>query len=482
MGLRLQLTSLLPLLAAGTTVAGLQAHPAVEAGPLVHDFRLTFGPGTRTEAAGPLLWTETTPSLSGWGLNPFVSFRSEPDVERTQIEFLYPLVTYDRYGTQYRLQLLQLLSWSGGTGTDDSDTRRFTLFPFYFRQDSTDPAKRYQALIPIYGTLQNRLFRDEIRFVAMPVWVQTRKRDVVTDNWLFPFFHIRHGAAHGWQLWPLYGQESRVPFTRTSAITDLPEVVPGHEKRFVLWPFGLSERTGLGSENPTTNRAVLPLFALRRSPLLDNTTVLWPFFTHTVNRENAYDEWGAPWPFVGWANGEGKHARRFWPLYGKASNTNVSSGFILWPAYSHKALVTENLERNQTRGFFYVWSDVSEKNRQTGEEYRRRSLWPLAYHWKDREGRERFQMLAFAETAFPHNEAIARSWSPVWSLYRSEKNPKAGAASQSLLWNLWRRDVKPGETRTSFLFGVVKTEKTKDGRTWRWFWRTGGKEATPAQP
>lgn len=90
-------------------------------------------------------------------------------------------------------------------------------------------------------------------------------------------------------------------------------------------------------------------------------------------------------------------------------------------------------------------------------------------------------MLAFAETAFPHNEAIARAWSPVWSLYRSEKNPKAGAASQSLLWNLWRRDVKPGGTKTSFLFGMVKTETTKDGRTWRWFWRKGGKEAAPAQ-
>ncbi len=482
MGFCPSLQSLMPLLAAGAAAVCLRAEPPVESGPLAHEFGLTLEPGHRSEAAGPLLWTETTPSLSGWGLNPFVSFRSEPEVERTQIEFLYPLVSYDRYGSQDRWQFLQLLSWGGGRSTDGSDTQRFTVFPFYFQQESTDPAKRYHALLPLYGTLKNRLFRDEIRFVALPVWVQTRKRDVVTDNWLVPFFHRRHGGAQGWQLWPVYGTETRAVLTRTNGITDLPEVVPGHEKRFLLWPFGLSEVTGIGSENTTTNRAILPLFALRRSPQLDNTTLLWPFITHTVNREVGYEEWGAPWPFVGWANGEGKHARRLWPLYGKASNTNVSSGFILWPAYVHKQLVTENLLREQTRGLFYVWSDVSEKNRQTGEEYRRRSLWPLAHHWKDRTGRERFQMLALAESAFPHNEAISRAWSPVWSLYRSEKNPKAGAASQSLLWNLWRRDVKPGETRTSFLFGMVKTETTQEGRKWRWFWRRGTTSEASTSP
>lgn len=453
--------------------------PTIEAGPLVHGFPLTLEPGWRTEAAGPLLWSETTPSLEGWGLNPFVSFRHEAGVERTQVEALYPLISYDRYGGQYRWQILELLSWSGGPSVDGGDTDRFTVFPFYFRQDSTDPAKRYHALLPLYGTLRGRLFRDEIRFVAMPVWVQTRKRDVVTDNYLFPFFHRRHGGAEGWQLWPIYGTETRVPLTRTNAITDLPEVVPGHEKRFLLWPFGLTETTGIGTPNPTTNRAVLPLFALRRSPESDNTTLFWPFLTHTVSRgEMRYEEWGAPWPFVGWANGD-KVARRLWPLWGRASNTNLTSDFLLWPAYTHKLLRTENLEREQTRSFFYLWSDVSERNRQTGQEYRRRSLWPLAYHWKDRAGREHFQVLALAEGAFPHNEGIARSWTPVWSIYRAEANPKAGTSSRSVLWNLWRRDVTPTGTRTGFLFGMVKTEKTKDGTRWNWFWR--GRETPQAK-
>lgn len=458
------------MLAAGLPVSRCEP---VEAGPLAHEFRLVLEPGRRTEAAGPLLWQESTPSLEGWGISPFVSFRRERDVERTQIEFLYPLVSYDRYGSEYRWQILELFSRSGGRSIDAEGTERFTLFPFYFRQESKDPARRYQALLPVYGTLRNRLFRDEIRFAAMPLWVQTRKRDVVTDNYFLPFFHVRRGGAEGWQLWPLYGQEHRSVQTRTNAITDLPEVVPGHEKRFLAWPFGLSETTGIGTSNPTTNRAILPLFALRRSPEMDTTTLLWPFLTHTVSRgEKRYEEWGAPWPFVGWADGD-KHSRRLWPIWGRASNTNLSTGFVLWPAYTHKLLQTENLEREQTRSFFYLWSDVSERNRQTGEENRRRSLWPLAYHWKDRTGREHFQMLALAEGAFPHNEGIARSWTHAWSVYRSDANPKAGISSRSLLWNLWRRETDRSGSRTSFLFGAVKTEKTAEGRKWRWFW-TGG--------
>ena len=463
----------LPLLAVGSLSLGVADSPSgrTEAGPLFHDLALTLSLGDRVEAIGPLVWTEKTPTLTGWGLNPLVSYRSEVGVERTQFDFLYPLVTHDRYGDQGRWQVLQFLSWGGGPGSDGTTAQRFTVFPFYFQQNSTDPAQSYQALLPFYGTLKNRLFRDEIRFLAFPLWMQTRKRDVITDNYLAPFLHRRRGGANGWQLWPVYGQETRVPLRRTSKLTDLPEIVPGHEKRFLAWPFLLSEIQGVGSANPTTNRAVLPLLSTTRSPNQDNTTVLWPFFTKTVNREKQFEEWGAPWPFIGWANGEGKSARRIWPLYGRAANTNVSSLFVLWPAYSRKDLVTENLERKSTRGLLYLWNDVSVRDRQSGAEYRRRSLWPLVYHWRDREGRERLQLLAGAEGAFPYNEGIQRAWSPLWSLYRSEKNPKADAASQSLLWNLWRRESQTGKNQSSFLFGFVKSETTAEGRAWGWFWR-----------
>ncbi len=58
---------------------------------------------------------------------------------------------------------------------------------------------------------------------------------------------------------------------------------------------------------------------------------------------------------------------------------------------------------------------------------------------RDFNGNERLQVLAPIEPAVPDNRGIERNWSPLWSLWRAENNPKTGAASQSLLWNLYRR-------------------------------------------
>ena len=71
--------------------------------------------------------------------------------------------------------------------------KRFTLFPIYFQQRSPDPKENYTALASFYGHLRNRLFRDEIFFVMFPIYSETRKRDVVTENYLYPFFDLRHG-------------------------------------------------------------------------------------------------------------------------------------------------------------------------------------------------------------------------------------------------------------------------------------------------
>jgi hypothetical protein len=59
-----------------------------------------------------------------------------------------------------------------------------------------------------------------------------------------------------------------------------------------------------------------------------------------------------------------------------------------------------------------------------------------------------------AEGAFPSNEGIARSWSPVWSLYRHERDAKTGRQSRSLLWNLWRQESGPEGTRNGLFFGL----------------------------
>ena len=220
--------------------------------------------GQRTEAAGPFFYDQRKNSEKTWAVPPLLSYDADPATESKEFDLLYPVLTYERYGMEYRWQLGQLLSFSGGQDPDDSTAKRFTLFPVYFQQRSSNPDENYTALFPLYGRLQNRLFRDEIFFVLFPIYGESRKRDVVTDNYLYPFFHLRHGEGlQGWQFWPLIGSEHKDVTTKTNGFGET-EINGGHDKFFALWPVHFRQNNGIGTDNPEKFRATA---ALQRAPL-----------------------------------------------------------------------------------------------------------------------------------------------------------------------------------------------------------------------
>jgi hypothetical protein len=63
-------------------------------------------------------------------------------------------------------------------------------------------------------------------------------------------------------------------------------------------------------------------------------------------------------------------------------------------------------------------------------------------------------------------------------LWRSEDNPRTGAASQSLLWNLYRRNTAPASKKCSLLFGLFQYQSGLNMKEMRLFyvpvaqWRT----------
>ena len=107
--------------------------------------------------------------------------------------FSIRVLTHSRYGRQYRWQLFQLFSFAGGLTQTETNRSRFTIFPIYFQQRSSDPAENYTALFPIYGRVLNRLYRDEVFFVVFPLYSKTRKRDVETENYLYPLLPFAGG-------------------------------------------------------------------------------------------------------------------------------------------------------------------------------------------------------------------------------------------------------------------------------------------------
>jgi hypothetical protein len=446
------------------------AEDGFHAGPIFDEFALTLDAGHRLEAIGPFFYNQRKDSEATRAIPPLLSYDTDPATESKEFDFLYPVLTYERFGMEYRWQLGQLLSFSGGQNPDDTTAKRFTIFPLYFQQRSTDTNRNYTALIPFYGHIKDRLFRDDIFVVLFPIYSETRKRDVVTDNYLFPIFHLRHGdGLRGWQCWPLAGNEHKDVTTHTNGFGET-EIIAGHDKFFALWPVYFHQNNGLGTDNPEKFRAALPLYDWSRAPQRDSTSALWPFFSWIDERGKKYHEWEGPWPFVVVARGEGKTTTRFWPLFSRAHNETLESDFYLWPLYKYNRLHTEALDRERTRILFYLFSDVTEKNIETGAERKRVDFWPLFTWRRDFNGNRRLQIFALVESALPDNRGIERNWSPLWSLWRSEDNPKTGATSQSLLWNLYRRDTASASKKCSLLFGFFQYQSDSEMKKMRLFY------------
>src|SRR5882724_10178298 len=421
------------------SVSGVEWH----AGPLFDNFKLTLEPGARAEAAGPFFYFEKKETQRIWALPPLLSYTRDDSTDFAEFDFGYPIISYDRYGGQYRFQIFQLLSFAGGPIQQETARNRFTLFPIYFQQRSSDPTESYTAIGPFYGHLKNRLLRDEIFYVLFPLYSETRKRDVLTYNYVYPFFHLRHGhGLQGWQFFPLTGYEHKEITTSTNGFGDI-ETFGGHKKFFVLWPFFANQTIGIGTTNRTWQQEFLPVYSLSRSANRDVTTIGWPFFSFIEDREKKYREWEVPWPFIVIARGEGKKTTRFWPIFSRAHNATIQDDFYLWPIYKRNRIHSDPLDRRRIRILFFLYSDIVSKNTETGATLRRVDLWPFFTYKREYNGNTRLQCLALLEPYLPGSHKIERDYAPIWSFWRQEHNAKTGSASQSLLWNLYRRESSP---------------------------------------
>jgi hypothetical protein len=108
-----------------------------------------------------------------------------------------------------------------------------------------------------------------------------------------------------------------------------------------------------------------------------------------------------------------------------------------------------------------------EKHFETKESSRLVDCWPFYTYRRNFNGNQRLQVLALLEPFFPNNRSILRDGSQLWSFWRWEKNPHTGATSRSLLWNLYRSDVRPESKKLSLFFGLFQYQSGVEGKRWR---------------
>jgi hypothetical protein len=265
------------------------------------------------------------------------------------------------------------------------------------------------------------------------------------------------------------GHEHKEVTTVTNSFKEV-ETIPGHDKFFAPWPLFMEQRTGIGSTNPVWQQASIPAYNVQRSPARDLTTVIWPLFTWVDDREKKYREYEMPWPLIVVARGEGKTTTRFFPLFSQAHTPTLESDFYLWPIYKFNRVHAPPADRARTRILFFLYSDTILKNLETGASDRRVDFWPLFTHHRDFTGNSRLQVGTVLEPLLPNNKSIERSYSPLWSFWRSEKNARKGSSSQSLLWNLYRREASADSRKCSLLFGLFQYQSGTEGKRLRLFY------------
>ena len=68
---------------------------SLDAGLLYDDFNLTLAPGHRTEIAGPAFYFEEKETQKQWALPPLWSDTRDSATDSEEMDFLYPLLTWD---------------------------------------------------------------------------------------------------------------------------------------------------------------------------------------------------------------------------------------------------------------------------------------------------------------------------------------------------------------------------------------------------
>ena len=217
-----------------------------------------------------------------------------------------------------------------------------------------------------------------------------------------------------------------------------------------------------------------------RSPLRDSTTVIWPFFNYVDDREKKYREWDAPWPLVVFARGEGKtHHARLAFLQPRAER-DAGERFLSVADLQVQPGALGSARQPAHPDLLLPLFRPGGKEHRDGGGAAAGGFLAVLHQRRDFNGNSRLQVLALTEAFFPRHKSMDRNYSPLWSVWRSEKNPRTGASSQSLLWNLYRRDATPESKKCSLLFGLFQYQSGAIGKRVRLFYVPLSREKAPA--
>lgn len=312
-----------------------------------------------------------------------------------------------------------------GAAATAAPWRAFDVWPFYFSRATGDPSTSYQAWFPLGGTMVNRFGQDRLSWVLFPLYARAEKRGTLTTAAPWPLLRWSEGGGQsGFALWPLYGETRRDD---------------GGSERYAVWPLVYRRETVV--EDPAAgreiNRGFLPFYASDVAPGYRSETWLWPFFGY-VERSAPYKYRAKNyfWPLWVQGRGEDRRVNRWAPFYSHSVIKGTEKHWVLWPLWRRQRWPDGAIEQTRTQVLFALYHETVQRSRTTPSlaPARKRHLWPLFSEWDNGAGRRQVQVLSPLEVFLPHSEEVRQAWSPLFSVYRYDRQAD-GASRHSLLWD-----------------------------------------------
>lgn len=442
------------------------------AGPLA--FRRSARDG-RPEVAGVRpLWIEQRrdggAARSTWVLHPLLSTRRERD--GVAAGSVFELITWRSVPSE------EPAKGTGGAGAAAEPWRAFDVWPVYFSRATGDPATSYQAWFPVRGSIVNRFGQDRLSWVLFPLYARFEKRGTVTTAAPWPLLRWSEGGGQsGFALWPVYGETRRDD---------------GGSERFALWPLVYHRETPVAGDPAAReiSRGFLPFYASDAAPGYRSETWLWPFFGYVERTAPVpYRANNILWPLWVQGRGEERFVNRWAPFYSHSMIKGTEKRWVLWPLWRRQRWPDGGIEQTRTQVLFALYHDTVQRSRTTPSlaPARKRHLWPLLSEWDDGAGRRQVQVLSPLEVFLPHSDEVRHAWSPLFSVYRYDRQ-KDGTSRHSLLWDgLTYRSTpdarerewhfgpllgfasRPDVGRLALLRGVLGLKRGPVGTGWRLF-------------
>jgi len=402
-------------------MAGCQSHPGrIDAWPFYYHEEI--GDHKTTEIMWPIGGGTKDPKAKESGAWPFYTKRTEEERNETSTHAFYPL--YNRR-TDPAYEKTWVLPFYLGTKSFTADGRPdidHTFFPLVFIGTSP-PEQRYFAFFPFYGTLKDRLARDEIFFVMFPLYSRSKLHGHTANNMLFPLIAWTYGGGR---------TSSRVlPFYTYFHKEGEPELWS------VLWPIVHFSRSTGEEQIPRSLFYIFPLFGWDNSEREHKWTILWPFFSYGRRPGTDYYNWTGPWPILRLQKDREISRTQIWPFYGHVYNRGGTTRWYMWPVYRDYYKETERIVKREWSILFLLQNRIFEDKKDGTTEVRRLG-WPLFRYFRRPDGSKKFH--ALSPLPYWNERGFERNYSRFWRIVEYVKDAERDESSFRFIWRVVRYD------------------------------------------